>query len=110
MEGVMRGKRILLLVALLCALLPLTGYLQPAVSQPTVKLPCADRAQMVSLLRKQFGERLTGYGLSDLGVVFEIYAAADGGWSLIVTRADGTSCLIASGSHWQAVKPPAIET
>jgi hypothetical protein len=101
----MRGRRNLMLAALLFALVPFTAYSQTAVGPP-----CADRDQMVSLLRKQFGEQLTGYGLSDLGVVFEIYAAADGGWSLIVTRADGTSCLIASGAHWRAVKPPAIET
>lgn len=104
----MRGRRNLL-VALLFALSPLTAVSQPAVSQPAVEQPCADRAHVVGLLRKHFGEHLTAYGLSHSGVVFEVFAAADGAWSLIITDANGRSCLVASGAHWQAVKSPAIE-
>ena len=100
----MRGRRSLMLAALLFALLPFAAYSQTAVGPP-----CADRAHIVSLLRKQFGERLTGYGLSPSGIVFEIYTAANGGWSLIITTADGTSCVVASGDNWQTVKPPDIE-
>lgn len=99
----MRGRH-LLLVALLFALSPLTAR-----SQPAIERTCADRAQIVSQLRKQFGEQLTGHGLSHSGVLFEVFAAANGGWSLIITDASGMSCLVASGAHWQAVKSPAIE-
>lgn len=99
----MRGRRNLMLAALLFALLPFTAYSQTAVGPP-----CADRAHIVASLRERFGEHLTGYGLAESGVLFEVYAAADGAWTLIITRVDGTSCLVASGAYWQTVKQPAF--
>jgi hypothetical protein len=103
MEVAMRGGWNPLFAALVFALLPSVAYSQTARGPP-----CADRDHIVSLLRKQHGEHLTGYGLSSTGILFEIHAAADGGWTLIVTTADGRSCVIASGGHWQTVKPADI--
>lgn len=100
----MRGTRNLLLALLFALLLPF-----PAPVQALPDVPCADRAQVVNALRQQFREQLTGYGLSEAGVLFEIYAATDGGWSLIITSPDGKSCLVASGNHWEAAKPPAAK-
>ena len=53
-------------------------------------------------LKKEFGEQVIGRGLTDNGqALFEIVVSEEGSWSLLVSLAGGSSCVVASGQNWQ---------
>ena len=68
--------------------------------------PCGDRTSVVRNLHRGFGEFLVGYGLSNVGTVFEVYASRTGTWTIIATSGNGVSCLVASGEAWEQTSPP----
>ena len=63
-------------------------------------IPCADRAEVVELLGRQFGEQRHGLGLTLGGQILEIFVSKDGHWTALLSGADGRSCLIAAGESW----------
>lgn len=72
-----------------------------AFAQPAPMLvPCADRAAVVELLGKQYGEQRRGLGLTFAGQILEIFVASDGHWSALLSYADGKSCMIGGGEGW----------
>lgn len=65
--------------------------------------PCAARAQVVDRLAERFGETRQSMGLANNIGLVEIYASdSTGSWTILLTRPDGTSCLLASGELWEA--------
>jgi hypothetical protein len=68
---------------------------------------CAERAKVVKKLFDRFGETLKSVGMHQDDAVIEVYSSDDTGtWTILVTRTDGTSCLLAAGQRWeQDVKP-----
>lgn len=64
---------------------------------------CGDRAQHVDALRERYGETTRGVGLTGAGAVFELLVAEDGSWTLLVSFADGRSCLVAAGHDWESI-------
>ena len=68
---------------------------------------CAKRDQVVQKLAERFGETLRSLGLQrDTGVV-EIYSSEETGtWTILMTRPDGTTCLLASGQLWEQDAAP----
>ena len=68
---------------------------------------CADRGQVVKKLAEKFGETLKSVGLHANDAVIEVYSSErTGTWTILVTRTDGMSCLLAAGQGWQQdVKP-----
>ena len=64
---------------------------------------CAPRDRLVEALGETFGESTRGLGLSDTGNVIEVWTSAEGSWSLVVNRPDGTSCLADFGQGWALV-------
>jgi predicted methyltransferase len=69
--------------------------------------PCAERAEIVARLAERFGETLRSVGLQGGDAVVEVYSSeATGTWTILMTRPDGITCLLAAGERWeQAVKP-----
>lgn len=70
--------------------------------------PCAPRDVIIKTL-KEHGEELTYQGMSRSPgglVVIEFFVSPNGGWTFVVTRPDGTSCLAAGGTEWIEVKKP----
>jgi len=65
---------------------------------------CAGHEAVVEKLKKVFGEEPTGAGLSSNGGMLEVYASERGTWTIVLTRPDGLSCLIATGEHWEDMK------
>jgi len=62
---------------------------------------CADRARIVRLLADDFRETPRGIGLKSYTEVIEVWASAKTGtWTLLLSNADGLSCVIASGTAW----------
>jgi hypothetical protein len=67
---------------------------------------CTNRAAIVELLDRHYGEQRRGLGLTVGGQILEIFVSRDGHWSALLTYADGKSCLIAAGEDWLD-EPPA---
>ncbi len=68
---------------------------------------CAERALVVQKLHDRFGETLKSLGLHQDDAVVEIYSSEKTGtWTILMTRPDGMSCLLAAGQRWeQDVQP-----
>lgn len=63
---------------------------------------CAKRTDLVVHLAEQYRERPVARGLSENGVLLEVFASRDGAsWTAVGTFTDGTSCLLASGQFWE---------
>ena len=72
---------------------------------------CADRSQLVAELAREFGERQLGVGLVHKGVIVELMVSEqDKTWTLVATAANGVSCIVAAGDHWQTTPPKAPGT
>lgn len=95
----MTGLRLLLLSV---ALLPIP----PAAAQsPISEVICAPTARMHDRLRHQFGGARTASGIRDREQIMEVWTDPRGGWTLVVTYAVGTSCIVAMGRDWQSDPP-----
>lgn len=63
---------------------------------------CFDRDDLVAKLQKSYGETFAGGGLQDAESIVEIWFSAERGtWTVLKTRADGQSCIMASGTNWR---------
>ncbi len=64
---------------------------------------CDDRNTIVSSLSDDYKETRNSIGLANSGQVVEVFSSIDGTWSMIITRPDGISCLIAAGKNWESM-------
>jgi hypothetical protein len=80
---------------------PPAGELQPA---------CQTHDEIMQMLNQKFSETPTALGLQSNGHVIQVFASKDGmTWTIVTTRPDGVSCIVALGRHWEAVPDPALE-
>ena len=66
-------------------------------------LRCAPRDVAVQHLTTTYDERRRSVGLAANGTLVETYASDGGSWTILTTRPDGISCMIASGRWFEAV-------
>jgi D-aminopeptidase len=65
---------------------------------------CADRSVVLNELASKYNESRRAMGMVGNAVMMEMFASGDTGtWTLIVTTPDGTSCLVASGTGYEAL-------
>lgn len=63
---------------------------------------CAARDMVVEKLETGYGESFAGGGLQNATSVFEVWFSEEKGtWTILMTRADGLSCIMASGTNWR---------
>lgn len=63
---------------------------------------CADRAHVVRSLESSYGESFAGGGMQNTQQIIEVwYSEEKGTWTILMTRADGRSCIMASGTNWR---------
>jgi hypothetical protein len=68
---------------------------------------CAKRDQVIRKLEEKFGETLRSIGLHQSDGVVEVYSSEEtGSWTILMTRPDGMSCLLASGQLWEQDAAP----
>ena len=66
---------------------------------------CGPRKEIIADLGQQFKEAPVALGLSNDGTVVEILTSENGStWTIMVSRPDGVSCLVAAGESWQELK------
>jgi hypothetical protein len=103
MEVAMTHRK-LLFIGILAALAVLSP-LKPALSQSATGPPhCVDRKAVVHVLRSGFGETLAARGLSNGGVLVELFLSPGRTWTLLATLPNTRSCLIAEGIAWETVR------
>ena len=66
---------------------------------------CDDSARMTVMLTEVMGAERQGMGLRDPDTMLEVWVTRRSGDCMIVQNyANGTSCIVAMGEHWQASK------
>ncbi|OOY11744.1 hypothetical protein BMG00_11695 [Thioclava marina] len=70
---------------------------------PAETASCGQRADLVSQLQTRYLETRRAIALAENNAVLEIFASESGSWTILVTRANGQSCLIASGEAFEAL-------
>jgi len=67
---------------------------------------CADRQKITERLQSGYGEKFTGGGLRNSESIFEVWMSDDSGtWTILMTKPDGTSCVLAAGTDWRESLP-----
>ena len=64
---------------------------------------CAEHQKIVDQLTSRYGETRQSLGLASNGSVVEVFASKAGTWTILVTDADGQTCLAAAGEAWQEI-------
>ena len=71
---------------------------------------CLPHADMLRVLEAQYKEQPVALGTTNSGGLVEVLSSGDGAtWSIIVTGANGLSCLASSGQGWHRVAPKNVE-
>lgn len=74
-------------------------------SGPVPRFPCGPHDEVIAYLGR-YEERQIAMGLTAQGTLLEIFLAASGTWSIVITRADGASCVVAIGDTWLSTLTP----
>jgi hypothetical protein len=82
------------------------GLAGPGAAGPPVgaEPACQSHAEIKQLLTQQFAEQPAAVGIQADGNLIQVFAAKDGTtWTMVTTRPDGVSCIVALGQHWEAL-------
>ena len=78
----------------------------PAYAQ--MQMTCLDREMLIQKLETRYNESLNGAGLQGPKSILEIWSSEDSGsFTILVTKPDGKSCIVASGLNWRTFDSPA---
>ena len=98
--------RPMLIVAL--TLLAGTWALAPsALAQASLQLTdpaCHDHKDVVKMLDQQYAEAPKALGLQSNGHLVQVFVSEESGsWTIVTTRPDGLTCIVAAGEHWESL-------
>ena len=69
------------------------------------------REDVVTALTERFGESVQNRGISEGGLLVEMWGNVDSGsWTALVTTPDSVSCIVASGQGFERVDSPVHPT
>ena len=71
---------------------------------------CSERAELIEKLKKGYLEEPISIGLAANGSVIEVFASNSGSFSIVITRPEGISCLVAAGKNWLSLPAHKAET
>ena len=81
----------------------------PPATPALAQTACGPRDTITTVLTETYGESRKGIGLQNPQVMFELWTSEEtGSWTILATRADGVTCMVASGLYWQAVDGAAL--
>jgi hypothetical protein len=88
-----------LLFTLLCAA-------APAAAAGLGEVTCDDSARLESRLAQVMGAAKQGEGLRGPDAILQVWIVPrSGDWTLVQSYANGTSCIVAMGEHWETLGP-----
>ena len=75
----------------------------PALAHAKISdVSCDDKARMMTTLTEVLGAERQGMGLRDPDTMLEIWVTRrNGEWLIVQNYANGTSCIVAMGDHWE---------
>jgi hypothetical protein len=93
------------------ALAGMLGLASPALAQAppqsAVTPACHSHADLTEMLNQKYAEQPSAVGLQSNGHLVEVFVSNDGtSWTIVVTRPDGWSCIVAVGEHWESLPDP----
>lgn len=65
---------------------------------------CGTRSNFLDKLSSQHRENPVAMGLAANGSMLEVLASNDGTWTILITSPNGTSCVVAVGDNWEALR------
>jgi hypothetical protein len=66
---------------------------------------CDQRASIIGHMAEEYREAPVAIGVTSTGSIVEVLTTGDGTtWTIIVSNPNGTSCLIAAGESWRALR------
>ena len=78
----------------------------PISAGQSVQPACGDRAKVLTNLAAKYSESPVAVGVTANGGLIELLSAPDGRtWTILFTRPDQVTCLVASGESWQELTP-----
>ena len=93
------------------ALVALLALAAPALAQvpaqAAVTPACHSHAELTEMLNQKYAEQPSALGVQANGHLVEVFVSNDGAsWTIVVTRPDGWSCIVAVGEHWESLPDP----
>ena len=71
---------------------------------------CHSHADLAAMLNRKYAEAPSAVGVQANGHLVEVFASNDGtSWTIVVTRPDGVSCIVAVGENWETVPNPVTQ-
>jgi hypothetical protein len=69
----------------------------------TAQSVCNERTRFLEQLSGKFAENTVALGIVNNGSVLEILTSKTGSWTILVTKPNGMSCVVATGESWEQV-------
>jgi hypothetical protein len=67
---------------------------------------CDDSNRLEQQLLSRHGAQKQGQGMRGPDAILEVWITpTTGDWALVQTYANGTSCIVAMGEHWETITP-----
>ncbi|MCA0927505.1 hypothetical protein [Ruegeria profundi] len=82
----------------LCLMLVPAAYAE----SPIAEVICEPTSRMHEKLTRQFRAKRTATGVRSPEQVMEVWTSKSGDWTMVMTYATGTSCIVAMGHDWHA--------
>ena len=94
------------MLRIMATAIALTAFANTAMAQAV----CSERARFLEQLAGNFKENTVALGLVNNGSVLEILTSEKGSWTILVTKPDGMSCVVATGSSWEDVPKTLVKS
>lgn len=67
---------------------------------PIAEILCEPTSRLEDKLTRQFGSQRVASGMRGPDQIMEVWSSKRGDWTMVVTYATGTSCIVAMGQDW----------
>ena len=64
---------------------------------------CGDHSEIVAKLEKFYSETPRAIAVSADGKLLEVVVSATGSWSILLTRPNHSTCVVATGDSWESL-------
>ncbi len=77
-------------------------------SHAATTIPCGKRVDIIKMLSNKFSEEPRAIGIDGNSTLVEIFASKAGTWTIVVTRPNGSSCVVGAGDSWEEMPPMTV--
>ena len=77
-----------------------------ATQAPAASVICGQRETLAGILTDRLQEKHESIGLTDGGMLMELFVSETGAWTLIMTSPNGAACIVATGTDWTQIQKP----